>query len=106
MLKKSLNPEDYDDEELKKAIQLSLVENDLDLDGHNSMLYPSLASSATTNVDDEEDFRRAIAMSLEQNQSASTSQQNKDSKLTNSVESAEEIRKRRLEFLNKNNTNN
>ncbi len=111
MLKKSLSPEDYDDEELKKAIRMSLAENDLDLDGHNNMLYPSLAyessagagtSAVGSNGDDEEDFRRAIAMSLETPQS----QLNKDSKLTNPVESAEEIRKKRLEFLNKNSNNN
>lgn len=109
MLKKPLSAEDYDDEELKKAIQISLAENDLDLGAHSSMLYPSLAYESGAvgggnNGDDEEDFRRAIAMSLEQNEQPQATK--KDSKLTNPVESAEEIRKRRLEFLSKKNNDN
>ena len=94
----SSNKGDYDDEELKKAIQMSLRENDLDLDSHN--LFPSLANASN---DDEDDLRRAIAMSLE-NRSTNDNQAQQsignDSKFS-TPESAEEIRKRRLEFLNK-----
>jgi hypothetical protein len=101
MLKKSSNtPEGFDDDELKKAIKMSLAENDLDLDSHHQV-YPSLAMedsgavSATTSGHYDEDLRKAIQMSLETT----------DSKKSE-PETADEIRRRRLEFLSKNNSNN
>ena len=88
--------EDFDDDELKKAIKMSLIENDLDLDSHK--LYPSLINEQ---VDEEAELKKAIELSLlgevpeKEKSDASTSQM-----------SADEIRNRRLKhFSNAQNEN-
>lgn len=81
----------FDSEELKNAIKMSLQEVDFD---SQEKLYPSLAH------EEDSELKRAIELSLEANTdqpvvddflASTSSQQNQ----------AEEIRKKRLEFLNK-----
>ncbi|CAF0896397.1 unnamed protein product [Brachionus calyciflorus] len=87
-LKKSgetLSSEGFDDDELKKALRMSLAENDLQQHGE---LYPSLSHQ---NEEDDE-LKRAIELSLQAN-----------SKSSEPELSAEEIRQKRLEFWQKQN---
>ena len=64
--------DNMDDDELKRAIKMSLIENDIDLD-RNRMAYPSLAHEQIQITDygqltDEDDeLKRAIALSLQTN---------------------------------------
>jgi Ataxin-3 len=98
---------DFDDEELKKAIKMSLYENDLDLDNTrlSNKLYTSLAheviqpqcssSSKRNEVVEEENeealLEKAIQMSME-----SKATPPEPIKLN-----ADEVRRKRLEFLEK-----
>lgn len=100
----SLDNQGFDDDELKKAIKMSLVENDLDLDSHK--LYSSLAHETPGDFDDE--LKKAIQMSLNEgsllakpssdNNGASSSYEQKNNPLN-----PEELRRKRLEFIDKNN---
>lgn len=87
---KSTSNQGFDDDELKKAIQMSLAENELDTQSQD--LYPSLAQNQN---EEDEELKRAIELSLQANNSNETSA---SKELT-----ADEIRKKRLEFLNKKN---
>lgn len=99
------NNEDFDDEELKKAIKISLMENDLDSDSRHG-LFPSLAYESSSNKhdepDEEDEFKKAIELSLQNNNNNPTT----SNAQTSSAEmSAEDIRKKRLEFLDKSKQN-
>jgi ataxin-3 len=84
--------EDFDEDELKKAIKMSLAENDLDFDYQSA--GPSLAHQST-HSNEEEEFEKAIRMSLEGAKSSDAN--NKSTEEPKEVLSIEEIRKRRLE---------
>jgi ataxin-3 len=83
--------EDFDEDELKKAIKMSLAENDLDLDYQNA--GPSLAHQSSRSHEEEE-LEKAIRMSLEGGTSHASNQNAEEPKEQLSVE---EIRRRRLE---------
>ena len=99
--------EGFDDRELKKAIKMSLVENDIELNHSSkaSMLYPSLI---TENLDDDDELKRAIELSMqvhEQNTGTSTtSSQNPSTSTAPSHNpqplTADELRNKRLQHFN------
>ena len=109
--KKSITQrEDYDDDELKQAIKMSLIENDLDLDNSrfSNKLYTSLAHeqpqtsgySRERNQIDEDDeeaqLRKAIEMSMEKETTSNQQQAAASQPLD-----PNEVRRKRLEFLEK-----
>jgi ataxin-3 len=102
------NDDDFDDEELKKAIKMSLYENDLDLDNSrlSNKLYTSLAheqqpqssgasrSRQEKNLDEEDEealLRKAIEMSMEANNKQPVAMEL----------NVDDVRRKRLEFLEK-----
>ena len=115
--------DDYeeDDEELKKALKMSLIENDIELDRSraSSKLYPSLVheqikvndygGKRDEEGDYESELRRAIEMSLQQastsaaaatsaaSSSSSTAAAAGDS--TSQLNDSESIRAKRLKYL-------
>jgi ataxin-3 len=122
------------DDELKKALRMSLIENDLDLDRHHG-LYPSLAfeqyqpQTSSNAYDEDKDLKRALALSLESekkqeqtvkndyvNRSENDSKQNPSAVQSEAAApvaqpvNIDEVRKKRLEYLEKmsqqNKTNN
>jgi ataxin-3 len=120
------NNHGFDDDELKKAIKMSLIENDLDLDSHKA--YSSLAHENPLNgqLDFDDDLKKAIRMSLmSENHANKSDAQSKvplvadaqnssidvktnttpTTTATTNVESVDEIRKKRLEYLEKNKNN-
>jgi len=89
--------EDFDEDELKKAIKMSLAENDLDFECQNA--GPSLAHQSS-HSNEEEELAKAIRMSLEGATTSHASSQNIEE--PKEQLSIEEIRKKRLEkFLEK-----
>lgn len=105
---RTLDNEGFDDKELKRAIKMSLIENDRGLDADaNSKLFPDLVYAAHDEDDDDDDegqLREAIKMSLEGNQKeadqATTSKEETPVSDSASAEiSAEEIRRKRLKYL-------
>jgi ataxin-3 len=96
----------FDDDELKKAIKMSLIENDLDLDSHK--VYSSLAhENSNGQLDYDDDLKKAIQMSLNENSTGTEASEaaKKSSVKTTTTESVDEIRKKRLEYLEKNKNN-
>jgi ataxin-3 len=91
--KLSEDADGFDDDELKKAIRMSLAENDLDLASQET--YPSLAH----HNDEDDELKRAIQLSLQVNSQQASEQH----PITSTQLSADEIRKKRLEFLEKKN---
>jgi len=87
------NTNDFDDDDdLKSAIKMSLLENDMDLDnkaGRSNIQYPSLATDMQHSQDD--DLKRAIELSLAANDK---SEQDTKKDLT-----AEELREKRLKMF-------
>lgn len=106
---RTLDNEGFDDKELKRAIKMSLIENDRGLDADaNSKLFPDLVYASAHDDDDDDDdegqLREAIKMSLEGNQKetaqATTSKEETPVSESSSAEnSAEEIRRKRLKYL-------
>ena len=109
----------FDDDELKKAIKMSLIENDLDLDNtrFSNKLYTSLAheqpqtsgygfrdkikmdDNQEGDEDDEEiQLKKAIEMSMQK-------EANDNTQLSAPESNPEEIRRKRLEFLDKKQNN-
>lgn len=87
---KQIDNSGFDDDELKKAIQMSLAENEVEL--NQEQLYPSLAH--TNSIDENEELKKAIELSLQAN--------NPDEPTTSkNPETLDEVRKRRLEYLDK-----
>lgn len=84
---------DYDDEDLKNAIKMSLIENDMNLDqassGIPNLQYPSLAIDTQNSQDD--DLKRAIELSLVKDNVGENAGQSAEKVLT-----AEEMRSKRL----------
>lgn len=82
-----------DDDDLKNAIKMSLLENDMDLDnkaGRSNIQYPSLATEMQHSQDD--DLKKAIELSLAVNNESEKDKSKKD--LT-----AEELREKRLKMF-------
>jgi ataxin-3 len=87
------------DDELKQALRMSLVQNDMDLDRHgHGDPYPSLAYERAGSSD-EDDLRRAIELSMQRDTKQAP---------TNTVAAPpakpadpEQVRRKRLEFLEK-----
>ena len=102
------NNEDFDDEELKKAIKISLMENDLDSDSRHG-LFPSLAYESSSNKhdesDEEDEFKKAIELSLQNNNNNPTTSNAQHAQTSSAEMSADDIRKKRLEFLEKSKQN-
>ena len=123
------NQEDGEDDEfedeLKKAIRMSLIENDMDLDGHGnhfpSLAYESGAAATSTGFrqafdastgdkfkknmlekNDEEEFKRAIELSMQQdNEEKGNSKQIIERSIAVKEVDHEEIRRKRLEHMEK-----
>ena len=93
---------DYDDEDLKNAIKMSLIENDMNLDkagsGIPNIQYPSLAVESEQSQDD--DLKRAIELSLAKDNAVGAAQSSAESVLT-----AEEMRNKRLKRFENQNSN-
>lgn len=108
---KTSRNQEYDDEELKQAIKMSLYENDLDLDNSRfggSKLYTSLAHeqpqisgyqpgnyNKVVEEDDDEDaqLKKAIEMSMGNG--------GEEKQPQSPIITSDEIRRKRLEFLEK-----
>lgn len=93
---------DDEDHELKKALEMSLKENDKELDANRlTKAYPN----AQFNADYDDELNKAIQMSLMQDSSnQSTSNNNNNSTTTSTATSSSElspntIRKKRLEHF-------
>jgi Ataxin-3 len=88
--------DDFNADDLKEAIKMSLIENDLDLDNHRlSKLYPSLAHEQQG--DNDKDLKKAIEMSLQSG--GSTKANNTENAATSNL-NPEEMRAKRLAYLN------
>ena len=104
---RTLDNDGFDDKELKRAIKMSLIENDRGLDADaNSKLFPDLVYAAHDDDDDDDDegqLREAIKMSLEGNREAAQATTSKEeTPVSDSAAaeiSAEEIRRKRLKYL-------
>ncbi|RNA23188.1 ataxin-3 isoform X2 [Brachionus plicatilis] len=81
----------FDDDELKQAIKMSLQETDYD---PHEKLYPSLAN------EEDSELKRAIELSLQANSNQKVLDECSPS-TSDKLDQAEEIRRRRLDFLNK-----
>ena len=83
---------EFDEDELKSAIRLSLQE--CDFNSHEKS-YPSLA------YEEDSELKKAIEMSLQANSSSRENVKEPINSNSNQLTEADQIRKKRLEFLNK-----
>jgi ataxin-3 len=111
------DPDGHFDDELKLALRMSLIENDMDLDDRHGDPYPSLAyenmpqyqgaaaGSSQRQQTDEDDLRRAIELSMQQESKQTQRPAMAATSLgplpTVKAVDPEEVRKKRLEFLEK-----
>lgn len=101
----SVTNEGFDDDELKRAIKMSLIENDKGLDADSTNKNFSQIVYEEQGQDDDGELERAIAMSLEagENEPTSSSKESDTSSPSGKPKekSVDEIRRKRLEYLDK-----